>query len=74
MGVEDFSVSLELGSGDDFWIGWDSVLVNDFLFLRSLWALTISASGWNWIPVMISGSVVIQFSSMICDSDSVYGR
>ena len=30
MGDEDFSVILELGSGDDFWVGWDSVLVNDF--------------------------------------------
>ena len=29
MGAEDFSVSLELGSGDDFWVGWDSVFVND---------------------------------------------
>ena len=29
MGAEDFCVSLELGSGDDFWLGWDSVFVND---------------------------------------------
>ena len=29
MGAKDFSVSLELGSGDDFWIGLDSVFVND---------------------------------------------
>ena len=28
-GADDFSVSLELGSVDDFWVGWDSVLVND---------------------------------------------
>ena len=41
---------------------------------RSLWAIRISASAWNWIPVMISGSVGTQFSSMICDSDVVYGR
>ena len=74
MGVEDFCVSLELGSGDDFWVGSDSVLVNDFLFLRSLWALKISASTWNLVPVMISGSVGTQFSSKICDSDAVYGR
>ena len=74
MGDEDFSVSLELGSGDDFWVGWDSVLVNDFLFLRSLWAMRISTSAWNWVLVMISGSVGTQFSSMIYDSDAVYGR
>ena len=28
-GADDFSVSLELGSVDDFWVGWDSVVVND---------------------------------------------
>ena len=28
-GAEDFCVSLELGFGDDFWVGWDLVLVND---------------------------------------------
>ena len=72
MGDEDFCVSLELGSGDDFWVGWDSVLVNDFLFLRSLWALKISASARNSNPVMFSGSVGTKFSSMICDSDAVY--
>ena len=27
--ADDFYVSLELGSGDDFWVGWDSVFVND---------------------------------------------
>ena len=27
MGAEDFCVSLELGSGDDFWVGCDSVFV-----------------------------------------------
>ena len=74
MGTEDFCVSLELGSSDDFWVGCDSVFVNDFLFLRSLWALKISASAWNLVPVMISRSVGTQFSSMICDSDAVYGR
>ena len=31
-GADDFCVCPELGSGDDFWFGWDSVLVNDFLF------------------------------------------
>ena len=30
-------------------------------------------SAWNWIPNMIFGSVGSQFSSMICDSDLVYG-
>ena len=35
--------------------------------------LTISASAWNWVPVMISGSVGTQFSSIICDSNAVYG-
>ena len=29
MGLEDFCVSLELGSGDDFWVGCDTVFVND---------------------------------------------
>ena len=29
MGTEDFFVRLELGSGDDFWVGWDSVFVTD---------------------------------------------
>ena len=28
-GADDFYVSLELGSADDFWVGWDSVFVND---------------------------------------------
>ena len=28
-GADDFSVSLELGSVDDFWVGWDLVIVND---------------------------------------------
>ena len=28
-GADDFSVSLELGSVDDFWVGWDSIFVND---------------------------------------------
>ena len=32
MGTEDFCVSLELGSSDDFWVGWDSIFVNDLLF------------------------------------------
>ena len=36
--------------------------------------MRISASAWNWVPVMISGSVGTQFSSMISDSDVVYGR
>ena len=29
MGAEDFYVSLELGFGDDLWVGWDSVFVNE---------------------------------------------
>ena len=29
IGTEDFCVTLELGSGDDLWVGWDSVFVND---------------------------------------------
>ena len=28
-GAEEFCVSLELGFGDDFWVGWDLVFVND---------------------------------------------
>ena len=59
MGAEDFCVSPEHGSGDDLWVGWDSVFVNDL---------------WNWFPVMIYGSVGTQFSSMISDCDVVYGR
>ena len=44
MGVEDFCVSPEHGSGDDFWVGWDSIFVNDLWFSRSLSAMRIWAS------------------------------
>ena len=62
MGAEDFCVSPELGSGDDLWVGWDSVFVNDLWFWRSIWALKISASARNLNPVMFSRSVGTQFS------------
>ena len=74
MGGKDLCVSPELGSGDDLWVGWDSVFVNDFLFWHSLWALKISASARNMVPVMIYGSDGTQFLSMICDSNAAYGR
>ena len=30
MGAVDFSVTLDLGSGDDFWCSGDLVFVNDY--------------------------------------------
>ena len=41
MGPEDLSVTLDLGSGDDFGVSRDSVFVNDLGFLRSPLALKI---------------------------------
>ena len=32
MGAEDFSVTLDLGSGDDYRVSRDAVFVNDLLF------------------------------------------
>ena len=29
IGAEDFSVTVDLGSGDDFWVSRDSVFVSD---------------------------------------------
>ena len=49
--------ALELGSGDDFCLSRDSVFINDFGFLGSLWAVMISASTLElgsgddfWVP------------------------
>ena len=38
---------VELGSGDDFWVGIDSVFVNSFCVSSILCALKMSASGIN---------------------------
>ena len=66
--------AVELGSGDDFWVLRDAVFVNHFWFWRSLWAQMIQRQPWNWVPVMISRSGGTPFSSMIYESDVVFGR
>ena len=44
MGIEDFSVTLDLGFGDDFGVSRDSVFINDLWFWSSPRVLKISAS------------------------------
>ena len=43
MGAEDFSVTVDLGSGDDYGVSKDVVFVDDLLFWRSPRGLKISA-------------------------------
>ena len=73
MGADDVSVSRGTGSRDDFWVSRDAVssmiFYSNVVFGRG----RFQRHPWNSVPVMIYGSGGTQFSSMIYESDIVYG-